>query len=49
MLRTFFSQAMLTKFSKRPEIIDDLTADWIKSTLLWLRSHEADVTGGVYG
>jgi hypothetical protein len=47
LLRTFFSQAVVTKFSKSPEVIDDLTADLIKSTLPWLRSHETDVTGRV--
>jgi hypothetical protein len=34
LFRTFFSEAMVIKLSKRPEVIDDLTADFIKSTLL---------------
>jgi len=46
-LRIFFSHAIVIKHSKRPDVMDDLTADLIKSTLLWLRSHEADVTGKV--
>ena len=41
--------AIVIKLSKRPDVMDDLTVDLIKSTLglLWLRSHEADVTGKV--
>jgi hypothetical protein len=38
-----FSQAMATKFFKRPEVNDHLTTDLIKSTLLWRRSQEADM------
>jgi hypothetical protein len=47
LLRLFFSHDIVIRLSKRSEVIDDLTADFIKSTLLWLRSHEADVTGKV--
>jgi hypothetical protein len=45
LLRIFFSPDSVIKLSKRSEVIDDLTTFFIKSTLLWLRSQEADVTG----
>lgn len=44
---TFFSADTMIKFSKRFEAIELLTADLIKSTLLWLRSQEDEVTGKV--
>jgi hypothetical protein len=47
LLKIFLSHDIVIRLSERSEVIDDLTADFIKSTLLWLRSHEADVTGKV--
>ena len=46
-LRVFFSHAIVIKLSKHADVMDDLTANLIKSTSLWLRSHGADVTGKV--